>query len=90
MIPLIPPLHVAKMPFIWGNIVATPPGHYKPIRIYSFYIKNIEEGVYQGLFGEGQENRPKQNRAFAFFVPPRMFSARWIHSPCLSPYTKEN
>ncbi len=47
MIPLTYPLHVATMPFIWGNIVATPPCHYNPIRIYSLYIKNIEGGVYQ-------------------------------------------
>jgi hypothetical protein len=52
MTPLIHPLHVAKMPFIWGNIVATPPGHYNSIRIYSLCCKNIEEGVCQGPFGK--------------------------------------
>jgi hypothetical protein len=52
MTPLIPPPHVAKMPPIWGNIVATPPGHYNPIRIYSFYIKNIEQGGCQDPFGK--------------------------------------
>ena len=90
MTPLIPPLHVAKMPFIWGNIVATPPGHYKPIRIYSFYIKNIEEGVCQGLFGEGQENSAKQSRPFDPPMLPRTLLERWTSSPCFPPYAKEN
>ena len=61
MTPLIPPLHVAKMPFIWGNIVATPPGHYNPIRIYSFYLYILEQGVCQGPFGEGQKKGAKQS-----------------------------
>jgi len=50
MSPLTYPRRVAQMPFIWGNIVATPPGHYNSFKSHSLYIKNIEKSVSQAPF----------------------------------------
>lgn len=57
MTPLIHPRRVAQMPFIWGNIVATPPGHYNSNSGYSLYIKNIEGRVCQGVVSIAEKQR---------------------------------
>jgi hypothetical protein len=36
------------------------------------------------------ENSAKQSRPFALFILPGSGGERWIDSPCLSPYAKEN
>lgn len=70
MTPLTSPREVAQMPFVWGNILATPRGDYNPNRIYSLLHKNVVERGSQGPSWEGAKSglgnspcRPLDTRA---------------------------
>jgi hypothetical protein len=51
------PQEVAQMPFIWGNIYATPPGDYNSFKSHSLYIKNIEGDVSQGVVSTAEKQQ---------------------------------
>ena len=73
MTPLRHPQEVAQMPFIWGNIVATPPGanahshhivatppgDYKYITIIYIYTLITHRQVSRGLLTDGAKRQPK-------------------------------